>query len=341
MADTTELMSAQSWEYTRGYAGVFGTAPAPFVTTIRTLLSEESSGATQPAASTLYQLLRLVKSPSLFAPFYFAASTFMPTVISGTCRTPEASVLKAFSSFEIASLLGVIYLWRRAQALCDADELKCLEEPLIEEVNLGFLVGRAIPCIGAGLCVLQAAAPILGLAAFLRHDANGFKEHRRLLKKQNQRWDCDLEMQRWGCTRVQIGSVLAQSLGYGIKRANALTNGLIGLTQGSSGDDMELTSDVKMAALWCESIRTTRKAPEVALAAKYYPTYAALQDALGTLDTLQRDPSQACWLQKGREDLPPHQLQDTPGRSSSGKAPDEFEAMQAELAAGDVTRESK
>ncbi len=341
MSDTTELMSAQSWEYSRGYAGVFGTAPAPFVTAIRSLLNEASNGATQPSAATLYQMLRLMKSPSLFAPFYFAAYTFVPTVISSASRTNEATVLKAFSAFEISSLLAVTYLSRRAQALCDAEELKLLEEMLIEEVNLSFLVGRAIPSIGAGMCLLQAAAPILGLAAFLRHDPAGFKEHRRLLKKEGRRWDCDLEMQRWGCTRVQVGSVLAQSMGFGIKRANALANSVMGVSESLSGDEIELTYDAKMAALWCESIRTTRKAPEIAMPAKYYPTHSAFQDTLTALDTLQGNPSQARWLYKGRDDLPSYQLQQAASPASPAKALNEFEAMQSDIAAIDTARDSE
>jgi hypothetical protein len=341
MSETTELMSAQSWEYTRGYAGVFGTPPAPFVTAIRTLLNEESNGAPQPSSATLYQILRLMKSPSLFAPFYFAACTFVPTAISSTSRTTEAAVLKSFSAFEIASLLAVTYLSRRAQALCDADELKLLEDLLVEEVNLGFLVGRAIPSIGAGMCLLQAATPVLGLAAFLRHDPNGFKEHRRLLKKQNLKWDHDLEMQRWGCTRVQIGSVLAQSLGFGIKRANAITNSLMGVSESLGAEETETTHDAKMAALWSESIRTTRKAPEIAMPAKYYPSNTALQDTLAALDTLQGNPSQARWLYKGRDDLPSYQLQQGADRASTGKALNEYEAMQSEISSIDTAQDSE
>jgi hypothetical protein len=334
-------MSAQSWEYTRGYAGVFGTVPTPFATTIRTLLSEESAGLAQPSASTLYQLLRLMKSPSLFAPFYFAADTFCPSVLSSTSRTPEAAVIKAFSCSEVASLLGVIYLSRRAQALCDAEELKSLEGHLIEEANLSFLVGRAIPAIGGGMSLLQATAHILGLAAFLRHDPSGFKEHRRLLKKEDLRWDCNLEMERWGCTRIQVGSVLMQSLGFGIKRANAIAHGLGCLSQTGAGEEMELAYDVKMAALWCEAIRTTRKAPEVPLPANYYPTHNALQEVIATLDTLKRAASLSSWLQKRKDDLPPYQQQDSTGRPSSGQAADEFEAMQADLTPIDSTGSSK
>ncbi len=339
MSQSNESMSAQSWEYTRGYAGVFGTPPAPFSTAIRALLNDESNGAGQPSGSTLYQLLRLVKSPSLFAPFYFAASNFEPTVISGNSRTPEAAILKSFSSFEIAALLAVIYLLRRAQVVCDAEELKYIEKDLIDEVNLSLAIGRAIPALGGGLSLLQAAAPLLGLAAFLRHDPAGFKEYRRTLKKSATRWDTDLEMQRWGCSRIQVGSVLAQSLGFGIRNANAIINGLTSLSQSSSEDEVDVSRDVKMAALWCDSIRATKKAPEVALAARYYPTNSALQAALETLDSLQRDSNQAAWLLKGKEDIPPYQRVDATGRACPVQAQDEFEAMQADLSSIDTNRD--
>ncbi len=320
-------MSAQSWEYTRQYAGVFGQPPAPFVTAVRALLSAHAKGESQISGSTRHQMARLLRSPSLFAPFYFAAYAFEPSVISSTSRTPELSVLKVFSPHEVASILAVTYLWRRAQSFCDAEEIKFIEDSLAESINMGLLLGRAIPAIGGGLSLLQAVTPILGVTAFLRHDSKGFQDYRRLLKKQRLSWNCELEIQQWGCTRIQIGSVLVQSLGFGIMRSTAIASALSGLMETGSSEEMEIARDVQMAARWCESIRTTGQAPEVALPAKYYPTHAALQNALSTLATLQRDRSQALWIQKGRADLPPYQLEQGNPLAGSSETTDEFETM--------------
>jgi hypothetical protein len=327
MSATNDLMSGQSWEYTRGYAGVFGQPPAPFVTAVRHLLNLLDQRPSDIPHGVMYDLVRMMKSPSLFAPFYFAAFVFEPSMIPSNSRLSQATVLRVFSPFEIASMLAAIYLWRRSRALCDAEEMSFLEESMVESCNLGFLVGRAIPAIGAGISLLQAATPILGLAAFLRHDTKGFKEYRRLVKKQGARWDSELEMQRWGCTRIQVGSVLAQSLGFGVKRANAIASALSGFTESGSQDEIEIARDVQMADLWCESIRSTGKAPEVALSAKYYPTHAALQNALKTLAELQTDRAQAAWIEKGKDDLPRHQIDDVTSQSGSPKPRDEFEVL--------------
>jgi len=328
MSDSDGSTMAESWEYTRGYAGVFGRPPAPFVAAVRCLLTQHAEGASEASGSTRYQILRLLKSPSLFSPLYFAASAFTATTISSSRRTSESDLLKAFLPDEAASLLALVYLWRRASSICDGEELRFIEDTLVDPMNLGFLVGRAIPSIGAGLSVLQAAIPILGLTAFLSHDPQGFKEYRRLVRRQGGGWDCSLEIKRWGCTRIQVGAVLVQSLGFGTKRSNAIANVLGGQAEsGQEEEDGNLEKDVQMAALWCQCLSTTGKAPEIALAAKYYPTHAALQDTLSTFSMLRQDRGQSCWIQKRKEDLPPHQLGQTAPHENTTEDTDEFENL--------------
>jgi hypothetical protein len=121
--------------------------------------------------------------------------------------------------------------------------------------------------------------------------------------------------------------VLVQSLGFGTKRSNAIANVLGGQPGNTQEEDENLERDVQMAALWCDCLRTTGKAPEIALAAKYYPTHAALQETLSTFATLLQDREQSRWIQKRKENLPPHQLGHKVPDESAAEETDEFESL--------------
>jgi hypothetical protein len=101
---------------------------------------------------------------------------------------------------------------------------------------------------------------------------------------------------------------MVQTLGYGVKRANALVHGLGSSADTGSPDEVELTHAIRMTSLWVEAIRTTRKAPEVKLASKYYPMADDLEGGLRILDSLKSDKRLEGWILATKDDLPAFQL---------------------------------
>lgn len=311
-----EELSAESWEYARGYAGIMGTVPASFTTIIRGLMTDHESGMGQIEGPNRYQVIRLIKSPSLFSTLYFACKALTPNVIRRSGYTSEAEIVDSFSPFELAYLIGFSLLFRRAQGLCDDQEFSYIEDDIIRNLNVGVLMGRAIPAIGGGCGMIEGTAPFLALCTFLRHDAKGFKEYRRSTLKPGSSWDPSAELKRWGCNSLQIASVIVQTLGFGINQAQAL---IASREPISLPDEARLVKDYRMAGLWRNSIITTLTPPTVKIDARYYPSTDALNSALNKHKELIHDRQLAGWLKACKEDLPECQLNPQP--TSDGTPP--------------------
>jgi hypothetical protein len=111
-------------------------------------------------------------------------------------------------------------------------------------------------------------------------------------------------MERWGCSRIQIGSIILQLLGFGIPRANALLKGLASSAPISTADATDIAQDVRMAALWRHATKHTGKAPEVALPAKYYPNGNDYRHVINRLTQIRNEPPSPSWIKALKEDLP-------------------------------------
>jgi hypothetical protein len=299
----TKQLSAESWESARGYAGVMGEIPSSFTVVVRALMNDHASGAKEPSAASRYGILRLLKSPSVFAPLYFAANLLSEhSGGQSQASISESDLIKRFTPHELAALIGIVYYFRRAQSLCPPEEFKYLADCLSENATVGLLLGQAIPGIGMGNALTEATLPLFGLSSVIKHDPEGFKEYRRWIKRTGSSWNEDYEMTHWGCTRVQIGSIIVQLLGFGIQRANALLTGL----NPSSGlaEEESISQDIRMAELWRTAVCNTGRAPEIALSAKYYPNDTALKKVLAKLSEIRLDATTSGWLLKTKEDLP-------------------------------------
>jgi hypothetical protein len=308
-------LSEESWESARGYAGVMGEIPSSFAVVVRALMNDQATGANQPSQASRYGVLRLLRSPSVFAPLYFAAALVNDS--SGAApqsSTTESELIKSFTPHELAVLIGTVYYFRRAQSLCPPEEFKYLADCISENATVGLMLGQAIPGLGIGNALTEATMPLFGLSSIIKHDPEGFKEYRRWLKRTGSSWNEDYEMTQWGCTRVQIGSIIVQLLGFGIQRANAL---LIGLTAATGILEEEaISKDIRMAELWRTAIFNTGKPPELALPAKYYPKEVTLKRVLAKLSEIRLDATISGWLLKTKEDLPAGANQNQPQASA-------------------------
>lgn len=316
-------LSAESWEYARGYAGIMGTIPASFSTIIRGLMTDHESGMTKVEGANRYQVIRLVKSPSLFSTLYFACKALTPQIIRRNGYTSEAEIVDSFSPFELAYLIGFSLLLRRAQGLCEDQEFSYIDDDITRNMNIGFLMGRAIPTIGAGCGMIEGTAPTLALCTFLRHDVKGFKEYRRAALKPGSSWDPSAEIKRWGCNSLQIASVIVQTLGFGVNHAQAL---IASREPSSLPDESRLTKDYRMAGVWRESIIKTLAPPTSKIEGRYYPSNDALNSALNKYKELVHDRQLAGWLKACKEDLPDCQTNPQP-KSASAPLPSPEEEL--------------
>lgn len=296
--------SPESWEYSRGYAGVFGTIPSSFTTVTRSLMTNHTNRVPNISGNTKYFVLRLLKSNSLFAPLCFA---YRGVALNGDReqKVSRDDLVAYFDSFELSYMLGLTFLFRRVRSLCPKDEWNYIGDPLMRSVNVGFLVGRAIPTISGAMGMIEGSIRFLAIATFLKHDPKGFKEYRRELKKAGKEWDDSLEVSRWGCTSLQIASVLLQTLGFGIPRSNAFVNAFATTQEVGSPEDIRFARDFRMSYLWRQLFLAEKFSPDVALPSAYYPRKEDLNRAISSFELLQGNDELGKWLTRTKDDLSP------------------------------------
>ncbi len=214
--------------------------------------SQDISGITQGAALTLINM-----SPSLKALFYFAALHFYPEPAKKLLKPTVRDVIKLFSSTEIAGILGVSYLYRRLEKVCDREELERLRPLLLVHMEIGGLVGETLNYVGRGYGMLAGAARYVALGTFTVGHLEEFKKYRRKVAAEDLLFDLAAEEERWGCNHLQIASLLVQSLGYGVPAgfglvlANAAGSPLDLVEERAQDDEVRCW---RAAMIWTESL---------------------------------------------------------------------------------------
>lgn len=325
----TEFGTAESWEEARKVAAVIGKPPSTFGTCIRTLINDNIHNAGNPGEISTFSLYRLFKSKNLQSTLYYAIKTYRPEELQKHRPITSDSLFKIFKLDELAYLLSILYLFRTIRKDCDAEEWKQWCTPFHGLMDIGGIVGQAIPAIGFTVGILTAGLRHMGGAMFLRLDKARFTKYRRNLKTRKIYFDLDEEMNTWGCTHVQIGSLLLQSLGTGVEMPNALAHGLLPSdTPDNAIPDLVLRT--KVASTWIEALHVTGKLPDVVHRAKFYPTQEQAEFLVGIVKAVREKSSLYEWLNKNKDHVSP---QNTP-ELFANTGPAQAEAMGAE---GDTT----
>jgi len=247
-------------------------------------------------------MTRFVKIPGMKAPFYFAALTFHKNQL-GTGFISPGDLVKPFNAHEMAAIVGLLYLYRRARKLCDPDEWAILSKGVLDSVDIGGHVGMAIPNIGPGLGMLVGGTPLLAQAAFSIKDKKGYKEYRRILKSKGLAYDPSLELSRWNTSCIHVAAVLMQSLGIGVQIANAFVKGM-------SSPNITIESDPEayrlfIANRWVFDLKKTGAAPEMTHKGQYYPLKQDLAELIEHVGVIRKNGSEHCWLEKNKESISP------------------------------------
>jgi hypothetical protein len=300
--DNLDFNHPENWTNAQPYANALGAIPSSFTTTIRTLIADGNSKPADLSQGGRFLMTRFVKIPGMRAPFYFAALTFHKEQI-GTGYISPSDLVKPFKAHEMAAVIGLLYLYRRARKLCDPDEWALLSKTVLESVDIGGHLGLAIPNIGPGLGMLVAGTPLLAQAAFSIKDKKGFKEYRRALKSKGLAFDPGLELARWNTSCVHVAAVLMQSLGIGVQVANAFVKGM-----GSSSISIETEPEAYklfIANRWIADLKKSGLAPEMVHKGQYYPLKQDLNHLIDVVETIRAKGSQYSWLEKNKESISP------------------------------------
>lgn len=307
MSDESDVDPNEAWDTAKKYAALLGAVPSSFSTLIRSLIGDEDKNNGQLSSSTCSAAVRLFSGPSSRAALYFASRLYRPTAFQSDTAFKVKDLVLLYRPIDLAGLVGCLYLFRRARKRCPDDEWGELAQGMKLGVDLGFLVGTAIPNIGAALGALRGGVRSAAIATFHIHDQKGAKEYRRHLASKNLEFDQDWEVSRWGCSSAQVSSVMVQSLGFGVTFSNALYMSLTlseaPLASGPlSGCDL-LAYRFAITQLWAKAVYETGSEPTIVHRGEFYPVRTALEELVAQVSKIKSGAAEENWLSRGKDDL--------------------------------------
>jgi len=298
------LNTPESWEAARRYAALLGTVPASFQTTIRTLRSEHAAGSKSVTQASSFNVGRLVKSQSVKAALYFATRTYHAETIQSKPLLTDRDLINLYQPGDLAALFAVLYVYRKAQRVCSNEEWQFITKTLHDQTDLAAFIGAAIPRIGLSLGLIVGAMLPLGFAFIAKLKEKEYREYRRLLKSKGITADLGEEQQRFGCTAVQVASILVQATGFGIPYSDALTRGITTFDiydKALEGDALA----VKTLHVWVESMQASGAAPDLRHRGEFYPLKEVLDRLVSQVEKVRGNGSLFRWLDKNKDDIAP------------------------------------
>ncbi|MCB0353981.1 MAG: hypothetical protein KDD64_10665 [Bdellovibrionales bacterium] len=297
-----EINSQKSWEIARAYAAKVGEIPAAFTSSIRMLLVDQVKNNKKISVGNQTQTALLLNSPSFKAMFYFAVKTFRDDELAAVTKVTRRTLPSLFEPLDLACIMGISFLFRRCRKKAAPDLFDPLVERTQRDVNIGGYLGDAIPKIGLGYGILVGGIRYLSEAAFMLHDPEGYRRYHNVREKKGVRFDLDLEVSRWGCTSLQVGSVLLQTLGFGIEFAESFVYGLDPRISDEATTDPNVYR-VKISDIWITSLATEGSAPNITHRGAYYPLENDLETLLKLIQIEPLRGRPEAWLTKSKDEL--------------------------------------
>lgn len=296
----TPLTEADAWTNAKSLVDSFGKYFNLFTTAIRSLRSQ---GDVSPSrgldATSKFNLLRLLASPSLKAKIYFAGKTFYPDKVPP--RTKSEDLISIFTPNELGSLLTIIVLYQMAQKICEEEYWPRISDRINLFAEGGMYLGMAMPAIGPSTGLMVGTLRYISFAAFQKSNPNRYSTYNRDVRGKGATYDLEMEKLYWGTTHVHAGSVLLQQMGFGKEFSQDYFFGLIEEVPMERSHRAKL---MKAAVLWLDSLLLKGEAPESEEADEINIEDEDADLLLTRLEKLKRSGSSYNWLSKTGDDLP-------------------------------------
>lgn len=297
-------VTEESWAEARKIAGLVSNVSALFSTAIRFLRKDTEAKLPSMSQSSRYAVQRLLNSESFKAPVYYAALTFKPEAVHNAPHLTPRALAELLSPVELANMIGLLYLYRRIQKGCDPTEWSELTKLIHLHGEMGGHLGVAMKNIGLGHGLLLGTIRHLSMGLFLGMDKKAFTQYRRGMKIAKRDFDLDLERKNWGCTHLEVASILIQSLGLGGEHSKAITSGL--LLTGIPDKQLDIDSyRMRIGWAWIRSLIETGAPPNITHRGDFYPLKAELERLTSTAERVINGISTHHFFAKGKEDISP------------------------------------
>ena len=288
------------WQAARAYADILGRPHTLFTAAIRYLRSLSQNGTTILEDSEPYPLCMLLKSSSMRAVMYYAASALHKDALANQPNIDGFALFRVFAPDELASVLASTYIYRRLKRAVDPRVWESLSQEIQIQMEAGFHVGSKIPAIGSHRGLLMGVIRYCALGLFSIKDTRGFKQLRRELNDKEKLYLLDAETARWKCNHLQVASILIQSIGLGIPAAKALVSP--GIPGADEVPDLHAWWAAKM---WIQALLEEECAPKCFEEGSPFhlsgEPFANLQERV---DSIYEMGSSFDWIDKTKDDLP-------------------------------------
>lgn len=295
--------TAKSWENAQAYAALLGNVPSSFSSTVRTLVNEHDKNNRELSYQVASRCERLLKGPKTRSMFYFGSLTFRESTLRGRDEVTLRDLVLLYEAFDIASMIAMIYLYRRVRHLCKEDAgWDELSNKLQKFGELGGYVGNAIPAIGLGTGMLIGSIRYIALATLLHHDNNGFNMYMKHLDSAGGEADFDFELKRWNCSSLQIASVIMQSIGYGVDIPKGIVFGLDPAVEIENIIE-DAPYRIKIAEVWMHSLIDSGEQPSIPMRGNYYPLKEDYEDLKRLSSQVISSGPRFNWLEVDEDDV--------------------------------------
>lgn len=214
-AQFNPIEDEQSWRTAKNYAFILEPVPSRLSQAITILeknhLENLLTGQNLVSAESLKSIGLIDKTASLKIPLYFAASKLYPEKFKAAEDDTIKAIISVLEPGLFAALVATIFLFRRVNKLAtNHPSWETLSKAFLANTEIGFILGSAIPQVGAADGVLIGGIRFAALASFMLRSS----EHYEKIKKNKHKPDVQNEMQTFKCNHCQISAIILQSLGF-------------------------------------------------------------------------------------------------------------------------------
>lgn len=284
-----------SWTRARELgSATFGSIPSSFTTTVRTLMYDYRTNGRAYSDASRFLATRLLRGPTINA-CVSRAYTMWKNEFDEKERSPE-TYLEEFSPYDLAALIGFLYLFKRARRSCKDRQIEEMVTSLMRSQHLGIKIAQVIPNVGLGTALIVSGMHQIASAAFLSSDGPGFGDYYRHLYNTQSLYDGEYEHAVWGCSATQIAATLIQSAGFGLGIASSFTAAFSSLASLESQPN-RIAYAMRACWVWLDTLLRKDKLPSSMRYGEvfYYPSSQDL-DRLLECVALGPPESEAFWL---------------------------------------------
>lgn len=246
-----------------------------------------------------FEVTRYLKASSVKIPFYFAAESRL--MGADTQLIGPSEILEVFRAHEVASILGLVYLYKRLRTrIPDLEEWNRIAKIAEEQIEIGALLGKSFPTIGYADGILIGGIRHLALGLFHLKDPKGYKDYRRDLKIKNRAFDLKEEKERWSTTHLDVACRLLVVMGFGQEFALNLFRAI------TTNDDSRLSEEqlrIRLAALWIESLSVGVAPPKIRGEEKHQASTDVVDKLFDDCTSIRRNGLIKYWISMGKKDV--------------------------------------